>query len=89
MSNGSILLVRLGQEWDIQFGDALGAYGYRQDGATVVLLTSRETHLMVGAFHPNYADIYTFDLVNREVGWTSSKIAPFSKKVAAFNAKCE
>lgn len=33
ISGGKIILVRLGDEWDIQFDDAIGASGYRQDGA--------------------------------------------------------
>lgn len=38
ISGGKIILVRLGEEWDIQFDDARGASGYRQDGANVVPL---------------------------------------------------
>jgi hypothetical protein len=45
--------------------------------------------LTVGAFHPNYVEIYTFDLVNKVVGWTSNKHGPIAPKVSAFSATCD
>lgn len=88
-STGKILLVRLGDEWDIQFNDAIGTSGYRQDGAKVFPLTSSDTFLMIGAFHENYSDIYTFDIINNEVAWTSSKIGPIIAKSAVYRADCD
>ena len=63
--------------------------GYRNDGAKVIPLLENEGFLTVGAFGPWYVDIYTFDLVNRDVGWTSNKHGPISAKAAAYSAKCE
>jgi len=45
--------------------------------------------LTVGAFGRLYVDVYTFDLVNRVVGWTSNKHGPVLAKSAAYSAKCE
>lgn len=87
IANGQILLVKLGQEWDIQFGDAIGAYGYRQDGAEVMPLGSSDSFLTVGAFHRYYTDIYTFNLLSNEVLWTSHKIGAIPK-VAIYRAEC-
>lgn len=89
MSGGKIILVRLGDEWDIQFDDALRAYSYRQDGAKVFVVMKSEGLLTVGAFHANYTDLYTFDLINHEVAWTSNKHGPMLPKVSAFFATCE
>ena len=89
ISNGNILLVRLGDEWDIQFGDTLGAYGYRQDGAEVIPLGNASDKLTVGAFHPNYTDIYTFNFSGAEVVWSSHKIGPLMTKVAIYQADCQ
>jgi hypothetical protein len=88
LSNGNILLVRLGQEWDIQFGDSIGAYGYRQDGAGVIPLGNENGKLTVGAFHPNYTDIYTFNFADKEVLWTSHKIGTAITKVGVYRAEC-
>ncbi len=88
ISNGQILLVKLGQEWDIQFGDSIGSYGYRQDGAAVIALGSNNSMLNVGAFHPNYTDIYTFNMLSKEVLWTSHKIGTAITKVAIYRAEC-
>lgn len=89
ITNGKIILVRLGKEWDIQFDDASGAYGYRQDGATVVTLGKFEDKLSIGAFRGTYSDIYTFDFSQEEVIWTSHKIGTAVPKVAIYTAKCE
>ncbi len=89
MAEGKIILVRLGQEWDIQFDDSLGAYGYRQDGAEVVKLMETDGLLTVGAFQPNYADLYTFDFLNREVVWTTNRQGVLAPKAGVFRATCE
>jgi hypothetical protein len=89
ISNGKIVLVRLGDEWDIQFDDVLDSSGYRQDGARVMLLMQNESLVTVGAFSAQYVDIYTFDLDGREVAWTSNKHGPIAPKSAAYRAKCE
>lgn len=89
MRNGKIVLIKLGEEWDIQFDDSLGASGYRQDGAEVFPLTSTDNLLVVGAFHPNYSDIYMFDFVNHEVAWTSTKVGPITARAAAYRAPCD
>lgn len=88
ISNGRIILVREGDEWDILFGDIAGNYGYRQDGAEVLLLNSNEGFLTVGAFSNNYVEIYTFNLIDREVAWTSHKTGTPIPKVAAYHADC-
>lgn len=85
---GKIILVRLGQEWDIQFDDAAGAHGYRQDGAEVMLLGASEGKITVGAFRGTYTDIYTFDAGTSEVVWSSHKIGTLVKKVAIYRADC-
>ncbi len=89
LSSGKIVLIRLGDEWDIQFDDVAGSYGYRQDGARVIPLLETDSLLSVGAFNAQYVDIYTFDLANRVVGWTSNKHGPFAAKTAAYSATCE
>ncbi|GGA19370.1 hypothetical protein GCM10011498_20320 [Amylibacter cionae] len=89
ISTGKIVLVRYGEEWDILFDDSVGASGYRQDGATVVPLISKGSLLSVGAFHSNYADVYTFDFVGRQVAWTSNKLGPIVPKVAVYQANCD
>jgi hypothetical protein len=88
ISSGKIVLVRLGEQWDIQFDDAIGAAGYRNDGARVIFLGGDEEIMRIGAFHENYVDIYSFDLVGKKVAWTSSKNFPFAK-VGAYLADCE
>lgn len=89
LPNGKIVLVRLGDEWDIQFDDIIGAFGYRQDGAQVLPLLETDSLLTVGAFNAQYVDIFTFDLANRVVGWTSNKHGPVSAKTAACSATCD
>lgn len=89
ISAGKIVLVRLGNEWDIQFDDAIGSSGYRQDGAQVIPLMEAEGLITVGAFNMGYVEIYTFDLVNRVVGWTSNKHGPIVPKASAFSATCD
>jgi hypothetical protein len=88
-TTGRIILVKLGEEWDIQFDDALGAYGYRQDGADVLPLMNKSGMLSIGAFHSNYIDIYTFDFADKKVAWSSNKLRPYGAKVAAYVAICE
>jgi hypothetical protein len=88
-STGKIILVKLGEEWDIQFDDLLGSNGYRQDGAKVIPLLNKPGMLTVGAFHSNYADIYTFDFAHKVVAWSSNKLGPFAPKVAVYTATCE
>jgi hypothetical protein len=88
ISSGKIVLVKLGDEWDIQFDDAAGAYGYRQDGAAVLLLSQNDGMMTIGAFHPNYADVYTFNFEQGEVLWSSHKIGTAIKKAAIYRAEC-
>ena len=88
ISNGKIVLIKLGDEWDIQFGDAMQAYGYRQDGAVVMPLSIGDGKLTIGAFHNIYSDIYTFDFRGEEVVWTSHKLGPIVAKVAIYKAVC-
>lgn len=88
IKGGKIVLIRLGKEWDIQFDDSVGAYGYRQDGARVIPLGYSESRLTIGAFHGTYTDVYTFDFVNREVVWTSHKIGTVIPKVGIYHASC-
>ncbi|MBY6056781.1 hypothetical protein [Leisingera daeponensis] len=89
ISEGKISLVRLGDEWDIQFGDALGAYGYREDGASVVPLGTSDKMITIGAFRGTYADVYTFNLADGEVLWSSHKIGSAVPKVGMYRAKCK
>ena len=88
ISNGKIILVRLGDEWDIQFDDVAGAYSYRQDGAKVMPLMNKPGMLSVGAFGASYADIYTFDLENKTLAWSSNKIGPIPK-VSVYSSDCQ
>ncbi|QRZ15136.1 hypothetical protein JWJ88_19580 [Paracoccus methylovorus] len=88
MRNGKIVLVKLGDEWDIQFDDSIGAYGYRSDGAQVSPIMSAGNLLTVGAFHENYVVIYNFDLANHEVAWSSNKVGTLVQKVAVYRADC-
>lgn len=90
MSNGQIILVKLGEEWDILFDDAIGGHSYRKDGARVIPLGGDERFLMVGAFYPSsYADVYTFDLEAREVAWSSNKPGGLMPKVSVMRASCD
>lgn len=89
MSNGKIILVRYGDEWDILFDDSVGASGYRQDGARVLPLLDKPGMLTIGAFNTNYVDIYTFDFEGKKVGWSSNKHGPLAPKVAAYEASCD
>ncbi|MCR9148846.1 MAG: hypothetical protein NXH83_01600 [Rhodobacteraceae bacterium] len=88
ISSGRIVLVRLGDEWDIQFDDIAGAYGYREDGARVIPLGGADNLLTVGAFRGTYVDIYTFNFAGNEVLWTSHKIGTAIGKVAIYRAEC-
>jgi hypothetical protein len=88
VANGRILLVRLGDEWDIQFGDSIGDYGYRQDGAKVILLGMTDRFVTLGAFGAAYTDIFTFDMPQKEVVWSSHKFATTIKKSAIYHADC-
>ncbi|WP_121896692.1 hypothetical protein [Rhodophyticola porphyridii] len=87
ISGGRIILVREGDNWDILFGDAVGSFGYRQDGATVVLLSNTGDYITVGAFTENYVETYTFNLRDNEVVWTCHKTGPIPK-VAIYRADC-
>ena len=89
ISNGKIVLIRLGDEWDIQFDDIVGAFSYRQDGAQVFPLLENENILTVGAFGASFVDIYTFDFTNKVVGWTSNKHGPIVARTAAYSATCD
>ena len=88
ISNGQITLVESADQFDIIFGDAYRASGYREDGAQVILLQATDKYLRVGAFADSYADIYNFDRENLEVAWSSNKSGPFSGKVAVYVSKC-
>lgn len=89
ISGGKIVLIRLGDEWDILFDDIVGSFGYRQDGARVLPLLETDSLLTIGAFNAQYVDIYTFDLANRVVGWTSNKHGPIMAKAGAYSATCD
>lgn len=88
ISKGKIVLVRLGDEWDIQFDDAVGAYGYRQDGAAVVLLNANAGFMTIGASRDTYVDVFTFSLESNEVVWSTHKTGTPIKKVAIYRAPC-
>jgi hypothetical protein len=88
ISDGKIVLINLNEEWDILFDDVIGARGYREDGAVVVLLGNQGGKLTIGAFHANYTDIYTFDVMENVVLWSSHKIGTPIKKVAIYQAEC-
>jgi hypothetical protein len=88
ISQGKIILIRLGEEWDIQFDDAVGAFGYRQDGAVVLPMLEKPGMLTVAAIGQNYVDIYTFDFIGKTVAWSSNKIGPIVAKVSAYSADC-
>lgn len=88
ISDGAIILERRGEDYDIRFSDVAGGFTYRSDGATVLLLGQEGGRMTVGAFRGNYADIYTFDLINAEVAWTSQKLGPLAPKVAVYRAEC-
>lgn len=88
ITNGKIVLIRLADEWDILLDDAIGAYSYRQDGAMVVALGATDRMITVGAFHGNFTDIYTFNLIDREVLWSSHKIGTAITKVAVYRSEC-
>lgn len=88
LSNGKISLVKAGDSLDILFGDALGDNGYSSDGATVILLSTVGDIVRLGAFHDNYTDVFSFNMADKEVIWTSHKGGPFSKKVAIYRAEC-
>ncbi len=89
MSNGKIVLVRLGDEWDIQFDDAVGAFGYRQDEASVIVLGATNDLLTIGAFRGTYTDVYTFDFAHAEVVWTSHKTGTITGKIGLYRAACD
>lgn len=89
-STGKIILVNLGDEWDIMFDDAIGAHSYRKDGAAVVPILRNDRFITVMALmQPNYSDIYTFDLEKREVAWSSQRITALFPKVAVYKAQCQ
>ena len=88
MRNGSITLVSQGENLDIIFDDAARGHGYRSDGAEVVFLGGSDRYYRVGAFHQNYADIYTFDVLGKKVVWSSNKSGPLSSKVVVYEAVC-
>ena len=89
ISNGEITLVHLGDEWDILLNSAAGVSGYREEGVTVSLMAARDQFLMVGAFSAEFVEIYTFDLEQREVAWTSNRIGPLPPKAAVYRAECK
>lgn len=88
ISSGQLLLIKLGDEWDIQYGDTIGEYGYRQDGAQVIPLGEAGGKLTVGAFRGTYTDIFTFDSIQKEVVWSSHKIGTVISKVGTYQADC-
>ena len=91
VSQGEIVLVKMDDKWDIQFADARRVpplYSYRDDGAEVIPLGgSTDKIFRVGAFHANYADVYTFNFTGNEVLWTSHKTV-LSPKVGIYRAEC-
>ena len=86
--DGEIILIRLDNEWDIQFDDVAGAFGYRQDGADVIPLGSSNQKLTIGAFRGTYSDIYTFNFEGNEVVWSSHKTGTLITKVAIYRSEC-
>jgi len=88
ISNGQFLLVKLGDEWDIQYGDTIGEYGYRQDGANVMPLGEANGKITIGAFRGTYTDIFTFDSIQKEVVWSSHKIGTVISKAGTYQADC-
>lgn len=88
MSEGYIQLIKLGEEWDIQFGDALNEYSYRQDGARVLPWGNTNQTLTVGIFRQEYIDIYSFDAHTSEVVWSSHKMGTPIRKVGVYTADC-
>lgn len=88
ISDGKMVLISLGDEWDIQFDDIVGAYGYRQDGAEVIPLGASGEKFTIGAFRGTYTDVFTFDIARKEVVWTSHKIGTAIPKVAIYHAAC-
>ena len=90
ISNGKIILVKEGEDFDILFDDIIGGYGYREDGADVFMLGLQNGKITILIVHYNYSDLYTFDLLNNEVVWASQKIAPhLVNKGSLFRADCE
>ena len=88
ISSGKIVLIKLGEEYDILFDDAAGAYGYREDGAAVISISQIDQRQTIGAFHATYTDIFTFDFENEELVWSSHKIGTLIKKVGIYQADC-
>jgi len=89
ITNGSIRLVSVGEEFDIQFGDAIGGSSYAAEGARVLSISANESKATFGAFHSNFTEIYTFDFENKVVAWSTHKIGPFAPKVATYVATCD
>lgn len=88
ISNGEIRLVLNGDEFDIEFGDVAGGSSYRSEGAEVISLASNDDYLTIGAFTGSYTEIYTFDLNNSIVAWSSHKVGTLFPKVATYVAEC-
>jgi hypothetical protein len=89
MSNGKIILVLVDKEFDILFNDAYGLFGYREDGANVVVNGINSDIITVTAVNKKYLDTYTFDTSEKQVLWTSHKWGTRIKKVAIFHADCK
>ena len=88
ISNGRIILTSENEEWDILFSDSFNSTGYRSDGADVILLSSDENFIRIGAFADLYTDIYNFNLKEKTVVWSSNKSGPFAGKVAVYFSDC-
>ncbi|MDO5658657.1 MAG: hypothetical protein Q4G36_10105 [Paracoccus sp. (in: a-proteobacteria)] len=89
MDGGNIILVSDSVGPDIRFHDTVGQKSYRDDGATVQVHSSADDRfVIVTAAHRNYFDVYTFDVLQREVAWTSAKIGPFMARSGLMRASC-
>lgn len=87
--NGKIILVQNGDEFDILFDDAAGSYGYREDGANVIINGINSGLITVTAVNKKYLATYTFDTSEKQVLWTTHKWGARINKVAIFHADCK
>jgi hypothetical protein len=89
ISNGGVMLLRDGENWDIVYTDATGSRSARADGGRVVMLTENTSGVVVLVAYPTVQETYLFSATRSEVVWTQIKAAGLADKGAVFRAACD
>lgn len=90
LKDGSIALVKAGDEIDILIKDGLGMTSARSYGAQVVLLDATdEVVTVIVNYLGSTKELYSFDLVRKQVVWSQHKFGVMFDKALTMVALCQ